>query len=148
MFRPNSIQWLRYGSGFILGIFFGFYFYLSKFSGNNLRCSQSQITDLAHLILWVKSIQNMLIAGHIWQVVARPPKRMVLETAVISLSQNGIFFHQAWNTESLLKSGRKLKPEQLESPLERGRSQWIIQNTSVKGKRNNWFGALDEFLNM
>ena len=56
--------------------------------------------------------------------------------------------HQAWNTDSFLKSGRKLKPEQLESPIERGRSQWIIQNTSVKGKRNNWFGALDEFLNM
>ena len=47
-----------------------------------------------------------------------------------------------------MKSGRKLKLEELESPLERGRNQWIIQNTRVKGKRNNWFGASDELLNM
>ena len=56
--------------------------------------------------------------------------------------------HQTWNTESFLKSGRKLKPEQLELPLERGRNQWIIQNTSVKGERNNEFGALGELLSM
>ena len=40
-------------------------------------------------------------------------------------------------TENFLKSGRKLKPEQLELPLERGRNQWIIQKTNVNGKRNN-----------
>ena len=52
--------------------FFHFDFYLSKFSSNNLRCSQSQKTDLVHLIFWAKI--NPIIAGHIWQVVARPLK--------------------------------------------------------------------------
>ena len=44
--------------------------------------------------------------------------------------------HQTLNTENVLKSGRKMKPEQLELPLERGRNQWIIQKTNVNGKRN------------
>ena len=40
----------------------------------------------------------MLIASHIWQVVARPLKRMVLETAVISLSQKAFWkAEENWN---------------------------------------------------